>query len=90
MSRDGSHSNDVYGGVEMKGYSVRSRVPTERGLNYAKELAEKELTKVLRGWRNEIENVKSLLADEMNSSTLATCQKMREDEQTNSDLRKIS
>ena len=71
MSRDGSRSNGVYGGVESKGYSVRSRVPTEKGLNYSKELAEKELTKVLRSWRNEIDNIKSLLTDKMNLSTLS-------------------
>ena len=83
MSRDGSRSNDVYGGVESKGYSARSRVPTEKGLNYSKELAEKGLTKVLRSWRNEIDNIKSLLTDEMNLSTLSTCQKMREALETN-------
>ena len=90
MSRDGSHSDFVYGGVESKGYPLRSRVPTEKGLNYSKEIAEKQLTKVVRSWRNEIDNIKSVLSDEMNLSSLSTYQRKREALDTNmNDLNEI-
>ena len=66
MSRDFSHDGD-HGDEETTRLSpadVRVRVPTEKGFSYSKDLAEKELSRVLRTWRDKIENAKRILADD--------------------------
>ena len=75
MSRVGSHSSELNEGVESKDYPSRSRIPTEKGLNYSKQLAEKELTKSLRTWRNYIDTIKTALLD---NPGLLTLQEMRQ------------
>ena len=75
MSHVGSHSSELNEGVESKDYTSRSRIPIEKGLNYSKQLAGKELTKVLRTWRNHIDIIKTALLDNPGLSTLQEMRK---------------
>lgn len=61
FSRDGSLSDRE---PKDRSPATRVRIPTEKELSYSKELAEKELSRVLRTWRTKIEVTKKALADD--------------------------
>ena len=51
-------------GSQGQSPTARVRIRTEKRLLYAKELAEKELSRVLGIWRNTVEDTNSVLADD--------------------------